>query len=68
MNSWILLFLYKCRICLITPVPLRLPIGFYPWMYHFLGFPFFSPTKRKNHFVNKPLRNGRLKTSTSPTF
>lgn len=50
------------------PVPLRVANWFYPRMYHFLGFLFFSPTKRKNHSVNKPLRSQRLKTSTSPTF
>lgn len=68
MNSWILLFLYKCWICLITPRPFEGCQLVLSMDVSFLRLPLFFSTKRKNHFVNKPLRSQRLKTSTSPTF
>lgn len=68
MNSWILLFLYKCWICLITPRPFEVCQLVLSMDVSFLRLPLFFPTKRKNQFVNKPLRSWRLKTSTSPTF
>ena len=88
MNSWILLFPYKCWICLINPAPFegcQLVLSTHVSFLRLLSFSFFSPhpplslpsssslspflhKEKETHFVNKPPRSSRLKTSTSPSL
>ncbi len=68
MNSWILLFLYKCWIFSYQPRSLwGLPIGLSTDV-SFPRLPLFSPHKRKKPLRQHPLRRDRLRTSTSPSF